>query len=376
MILTDWYEPGFKAGGPIQSCRNFVAAMHELYEISVITGDRDLGDAVAYPGIQTGQWIERSPGIKVYYASKKTLKPALMKDLIHSRQPDFIYLNSVYSPRFSILPMFLLWRKKISAVFVMAPRGMLQAGAVKFKPIKKKLFIYLLNGLGIPAQMNFHATDDQERKDILRRFPRAARVDVIPNFSGGIPARGLPLKKIPGQLRCVYISRITPKKNILFFLKLLNLVSDDTQLEFTIYGEVDEEKYWQQSQSVMHFLPKNIAVLYRGPLPHDQVIPALEANHVFILPSKGENYGHAIFEAFSAGRPCMISDKTPWKGLKQVGTGWALSLEKMEDWIAALQEIADYDQAEFDAQSERCRQFARDHQEGSDLEKEYINLFS
>ncbi|HZK65048.1 MAG TPA: hypothetical protein VFC34_12945, partial [Puia sp.] len=177
MILTDWYEPGFKAGGPIQSCRNFVAAMHELYEISVLTGDRDLGDAVAYPGIQTGQWIDRSPGIKLCYVSKKTLKPALMKDLIDSQQPDFIYLNSVYSPRFSILPMFLLWRKKISAVFVMAPRGMLQAGAVKFKPIKKKLFIYLLNALGLPAKMHFHATDDQEKKDILRRLPRAGRVD-------------------------------------------------------------------------------------------------------------------------------------------------------------------------------------------------------
>ena len=50
LLFTDWYEPGYKAGGPIQSTRNFVVAMHELYSISVITSDTDLGETKPYEG--------------------------------------------------------------------------------------------------------------------------------------------------------------------------------------------------------------------------------------------------------------------------------------------------------------------------------------
>ena len=376
LILTDWYEPGYKAGGPIQSCRNFVAAMHDLYQISVLTSDRDIGDKNPYPGIETGKWISREPGIFVYYAAAETLNNKLLAELIQSRKPDFIYLNSMYSYHFSVQPLQLLWRKKIQARITLAPRGMLQQGALKFKSQKKKLFITLLNGLGIPRQIHFHATDAQEKKDILKQFPRARKVTVVPNFSGQLPDSTGCIEKIPGRLRCVYISRIIQKKNILFFLKLLNMLPENIDLEFSIYGEVEDEKYWNQAQKVMHFLPKNIAVIYRGPLPHEQVIPSLESNHIFILPSKGENFGHAIFEAFSAGRPVLISDKTPWRGLQDLQVGWDIPLEAPEGWLAALQEAANADQQVFNSWSEKCRQYAREHQGRSDLKEAYINLFS
>jgi glycosyltransferase involved in cell wall biosynthesis len=282
----------------------------------------------------------------------------------------------MYSYRFSVLPLLLLWKKKIKAQVVLSPRGMLKESAIKLKPVRKKLFIALLNRLHIPERVYFHATDLQEKKDILRYFPRAARVELIPNFSAGLPETGPPIEKVPGILRCVYISRIMPIKNILFFLKLLNMVRENIQLEFSIYGEVEDEKYWMQAQKVMHFLPKNIAVLYRGPLPHPLVTESLEANHVFVLPTLGENFGHAIFEAFSAGRPVLISDKTPWRGLQEKQIGWDIPLNYPEAWLAALQEAADADQAVFDTWCERCRQFARKHQGRSDLTDEYMKLFS
>ncbi|HEY4155351.1 MAG TPA: glycosyltransferase family 4 protein [Puia sp.] len=376
LILTDWYEPGYKAGGPIQSCRNFVSAMHESYRLSVLTLDRDLGDTENYPGIQPGEWTHREPGLPVYYATAETLNRRLLADLIEFRNPDFIYLNSMYSYRFSILPLFLLWRKKIRAQIILAPRGMLQQGALKFKPGKKKLFIALLNVLGISRKIHFHATDEQEKRDILRQFPKAGRVEVISNFSGSVPAYSVPVKKMAGELRCVYISRIIPKKNILFFLKMLNLVPERIQLQFTIYGEVEDEKYWLRAQKVIHFLPGNIEVLYRGPLPHAEVIPAMEANHVFVLPTLGENFGHAVFEALSAGRPVLISDQTPWRGLRDEQTGWDISLDNLEAWLAALLEAADADQQAFDAWIEKCRQFAKNRQDASNLKNEYIKLFS
>ena len=49
--------------------------------------------------------------------------------------------------------------------------------------------------------------------------------------------------------------------------------------------------------------------------------------HVFILPSKSENFGHAIYEALSAGRPVITSHNTPWNLLKEAHAGLNISLE-------------------------------------------------
>ena len=375
LVMSDWYEPGFKAGGPIQSCRNFVAAMHEEFDISVLTSDRDLDEEKPYPGIQTNLWIQRSPGIDVYYANVESLNAKTLQTLIVEKKADYIYLNSMYSYRFSILPMILAWRSKISANMVLAPRGMLQAGALQFKPLKKKFFIRMLNLMGIPQKIRFHATDEQEKKDILLHFPKARRVLEIPNFSAPLPENWQITEKQPGHLKAVYISRIIPKKNINFFLQLLNKLPGDTKLEFDIYGGVEDNAYWSRAMQIITSLPAHITVRNHGSLPHEKVQQAMESAHVFVLPSKGENFGHAIFESWSAARPCMISDKTPWHNLKNQLIGWDLSLGDERAWINALKSAAEWDQPAFDSWCRSSRNFATRHIGQFNLKRDYLALF-
>jgi len=376
LILTDWYEPGYKAGGPIQSCRNFVAAMHEEFEISVLTTDRDLGETKPYPQILVNQWNQRSPGISVYYAEKEKLSTKKIAELIREKQPDFIYLNSMYSYRFSVIPLLFSWRNKISAKIILAPRGMLQEGAMQFKSAKKRLFIRMINFMGVPQKLRFHATDEQEQRDILRHFPKAGQVMEIQNFTAPLPMQLQKIEKVPGILRAVYISRIIPKKNIIFFLQLLNKLPADIRLRFDIYGEVEDAAYWEQADSIIASLPANISVEDHGALPHGKVTETLEASHIFVLPSKGENFGHAIFESWSAGRPCLISDKTPWHHLKKQLTGWDLSLDSEQPWLNALDEAAGWDQRAFDSWSKSSREFAARHVEQFNLKQAYLKLFS
>ncbi len=376
LILTDWYEPGYKAGGPIQSCRNFVAAMHEEFEISILTTDRDLGDKKPYPQILVNQWNQRSPGISVYYAGKEKLSSKKIAELIRECRPDFIYLNSMYSYRFSVIPLLFSWRNKISAKIILAPRGMLMEGAMQFKPTKKRLFIRMVNFMGVPRKIRFHATDEQEQQDILHHFPKAAQVMDIPNFTAPLPMQLKKIEKVPGILRVVYISRIIPKKNIIFFLQLLRKLPADIRLRFDIYGGVEDISYWEQANNIIASLPANISVEEHGALPHGKVTETLEASHIFVLPSKGENFGHAIFESWSAGRPCLISDKTPWHHLKKQLTGWNLSLDNEQPWLNALDEAADWDQPAFDSWSNSSREFAARHIEQFNLKQAYLKLFS
>ena len=41
LIFIDWYKPGFKAGGPIQSVSNIVSQLGKDYEFYIITRDTD-----------------------------------------------------------------------------------------------------------------------------------------------------------------------------------------------------------------------------------------------------------------------------------------------------------------------------------------------
>ncbi len=350
--------------------------MHELYSISVITSDTDLGESKPYEGIPANQWITRTPGVQVYYAAQKSLTAALIKDLIDSENPDFIYLNSMYSVRFTLLPLYHFWRKKIRAKVILSPRGMLRESAIGSKSTRKKLFIALLNSLQIPSKIIFHATDEQEKKDILHYFPRAKRIELIPNFSAELPSAVSEIEKNPGKLRCVFISRIMAIKNISFFLDLLKEVPDSILLDLSIYGEVEDENYWQEARQIIQSLPKHVRVTYYGPLPHTEVIAALDANHIFVLPTLGENFGHAIFESFSAGRPVLISNKTPWQNLRNQLIGWDLPLDNPKAWLNALIEATEWDQPAFDSWSRASRAFAARHVEQFNLKQDYLRLFN
>jgi glycosyltransferase involved in cell wall biosynthesis len=253
---------------------------------------------------------------------------------------------------------------------------MLRESAIKSKSTRKKLFITLLNRLNIPSKVIFHATDEQERKDIHHYFPRASRVELIPNFSAELPSKVSTIEKIPGMLRCIFISRIMAIKNISFFLDLLKDIPDNIQLELSIYGEVEDENYWQDAKQKIQLLPKHIKTNYYGPLPHAEVIAALGAHHIFVLPTLGENFGHAIFESFSAGRPVLISNKTPWQNLRNQLIGWDLPLDNPKAWLNALLEAAEWDQPAFDSWSRSSRAFAERHVTQYNLTQDYLKLFN
>src|ERR1700744_1317509 len=125
LLMTDWYDPGYKAGGPIQSCKNFVDAFKDEFGISVLTSDRDQGDQEPYPGITTDTWMTGRAGVPVYYAGPGSPDRHRLRQLVLQLEPDYLYLNSMYSYRFTILVLWLKWRGRLPGNIILAPRGML-----------------------------------------------------------------------------------------------------------------------------------------------------------------------------------------------------------------------------------------------------------
>jgi glycosyltransferase involved in cell wall biosynthesis len=372
MLFTDWYEPAFKAGGPIRSCVNFTSHMKADYDIYIFTGDRDLGDTKAFSQIETNRWLERD-GIQLFYASPGALNWENILVQVQHIKPDYLYLNSMYSKYFTVYPLLMKRLGMIKAQAVLSPRGMLKSTAVQYKPGKKKLFFQLLKLFRIPGKIVFHATDATEEADIRNLFGNDITIKQISNF----PSQEKPLQYIhkeSGVVKLIFVGRVHPIKNLAFLLRCLQPITGNVIL--TIVSAIEDEAYWMECRELIKSLPETITVELQQDVPHHQVEQLISDHHVFVSPTLGENFGHAIFEALGVGRPVLISDQTPWRNLQEHHAGWDLPLSDEKAFVQVLQEVAGMDDEAFQEWSIGAWQYAKHFTESSNLKEKYKELFS
>src|SRR5882762_2881491 len=114
LVFADWFVPGFKAGGPISSCLNFALLMKDDYDVYVFTSDTDFGETVSYD-LPPDTWINNiDPGFKVYYARRKRISFWQIREVINELNPDFLYLNNMYSLYYVLYPLWLNWRRLLA----------------------------------------------------------------------------------------------------------------------------------------------------------------------------------------------------------------------------------------------------------------------
>jgi glycosyltransferase involved in cell wall biosynthesis len=373
-LFADWYEPGYRAGGPIRSCVNFVRSMEDVYRIFVFTSDRDLGASQPYPDIDTDCWTGPDTGTRVYYCTPGSLTWSNIKTQLLGVRPDFIYLNSMFSTKFTIYPLLISRSSKLEKRVILSPRGMLRASALRFKPLKKKLFLQLFRWAGFQKNIRFHASDETEATDVRRHFGGAATVSRIANFPASFSAAPPFIEKEAGSLAVIFIGRVHPIKNLDLLLTALAGVRGKVRL--TIVGSIEDKEHWAACEAIIGRLPEHIRVKYAGEIPNEQ-LPALTANHhLFALPTRGENFGHAIFEALACGRPVLISDQTPWRELLPAKAGWDLQLKDPAAFTRAIDTAAAFNQEEYDAWCSGALFFVKAFVGKMDLKKDYMELFN
>jgi glycosyltransferase involved in cell wall biosynthesis len=374
LVLTDWYEPGYKAGGPIRSCVNFVNHMRDDYTIYVFTSDRDLGDPGPYENIKTNSWFSKDGKVYRYYGSPDRLNWQNIRGQLKAIQPDFIYLNSMFSLNFTIYPLLISRLYKLDARVVLSPRGMLRESAIRFKTAKKMLFLKGLRLLGIHRHLRFHATDATEVSDIRRYFGPASQVSLIPNFPGAVQEDSLIPGKERGKLSMIFVGRIHPIKNLDYLLTVLKEVKS-SEILLTIVGSLEDPVYWEKCKKIIAELPSGITIEYAGEIANHE-LPAITArHHVFALPTQGENFGHAIFEALALGKPVLISDQTPWRNLAVSQAGWDLPLDRPELFRESIEKVAGFGQEEYNKWSLSTFKYIQDFIAQLTLKEDYLKLF-
>lgn len=365
LLFIDWYLPGYKAGGPIQSCANLVNHLNDEYCFKIITRNTDYCEIKPYEQIKSNEWNIINPNTHVYYFSADQLNKKNIYHLINETPFDVVYLNGVFSYFFTIVPL-LYFRKNKGHKVIVAARGMLASGALAIKKQKKQLFLSFSRLLGLFNKAVFHATNESEKKDIIKTMGNQFQIKIAGNLSKKIAMEPYQAKtKKSGLVRLINVARVAPEKNLKYALEILKEVK--SQVQFDFYGPIYDENYYNECKAVIEKLPKNIEVNYKGVIPNSEVNQTLKNYDALLMPTLGENFGHIILESLIAARPVIISDQTPWQNLALDQSGWSIPLNEQSKYVQAIELLAKSDEAQYHVFSLAAYEKARTFIENKEL---------
>jgi glycosyltransferase involved in cell wall biosynthesis len=346
----------------MRSLVNLVTALSDEFEFHIITLDRDQPGDQPYAGIQVDQWQPVGRAQVLYLAQQAVTVTRLARE-VTALAPKLVYLNGFFDPTFTL--RFLVARKlrRMPRVPVLiAPLGDLSAGALEIKAAKKSLYVRLARISGLYDGLAWQASTELERSDILRtvRHVRPDDVRVAADLTDA--GQHEPPPRAPGRtdagLRVCFLSRISPKKNLDYALRVLADVK--VPIEFTIVGPVDDQSFWAACQPLIARLPAHVRASYAGEVHPSDVRRTLARQDLFFLPTRGENFGHVIYEALSSGVPVLISDQTPWNDLEARGVGWNVSLDSPAAFAGSIEHASQVLPRERDAYAKRAIEYARE----------------
>lgn len=380
MIIMGRYLPGYKDGGPVRSIKNLTDRLGDEYDFHILTADRDHGDtqsyAIMYPELklQIRDWNVVGKA-KVFYVEPGGFDDQTVK--MCAENMDLIYMCGCFND-YARTTLRLKKNGEIRCKVVIAAMGLFSPGAFRIKYPKKKAYMMLLKGLGYLKNVEWSATDEKEASDIRRQVGRNA----ICHLAEDLPRKPEKITHTTvsdkGNLRIIFLSRISKKKNLLLCAKILQGITEGNII-FDIYGNQEDVDYWKECEQELRKLPDNIKWSYKGEADSEKVMDIFSKYDVFLFPTMAENYGHVIFEAMAGGCVPVISDRTPWDSEK---TNNVLSCIKLDDnaesifqFVHELQKYINLSRDGMQNRADACMIFA-DCYRADKAEEQYREIFS
>ena len=361
LTFVRYYLPAYKSGGPVRTIANMVGHLGDQLDFRIVAFDHDSFEDRPFRGVVVNAW-NRVGTASVFYASSEFMRLGNVIRLLRESPHDVLYLNSFFDPKFTAAPLLALRFSRLpTKPVVLAPRGEFSPGALAIRYWKKRPYVALVKLLGLYRNLTWQASSEHEAADIRRVIGKTAQnIVVAPNLPPTAQPIGASIQtaqRVDGEpLRVVFLSRVSPKKNLDIALRAVGRVR--VPVIFDIYGIVDDETYWERCKEQIDAMPGNVSVRYHGVVEHDRVASILADYDLFLLPTRGENYGHVIYEALAAGTPALISDQTPWRDLDDAGVGWVRRLDDVEAFVEVIETVSALSHEERCLQRERARMYA------------------
>ena len=339
LIIVGHYLPGYKSGGILRSVENTINYLHNDFKFFIITRNHDIDDAKPYQNIKQSQWGTLGHTQVLYL--KSTSFRSICR-IVNQTEYDIIHLNSFFEP----LSIKILLANKIGKIkcgsIVLSPRGEFGWASLRLRFYKKLGYILISRLFGFFNGIKWHASVIHEKKDIIKIMSvEESNILLAKDLPIYISKKTLPATKKykdNSSLRIVFISNISPEKNLHYAINVLSKVK--VQIVFNIYGRIVNEKYWKKCQRLIKTLPDHVLTSYFGELKPNEVVSTFSKYDLFLFPSGGENYGHVIAESLSSGTPVLISKNTPWLDLESLNLGWDIDLKNMDSFVEIIEKLA------------------------------------
>jgi len=328
LIFTQYFTPAKKAGGPITSITNMIEQLD--IDFKVVARGHDLNESKVL-SVELNQWTNNDSRWYVGFGMKSIW--SYIQEIRKQRKHTF-YINGLFDIMLNFLHLVL-----------------------KTKRVK------------------WHATDLVEAMDITTTFGEQ-EIEAISNLIALQKGVKLNSSKKQDQLRLVYFSLIAEKKNLLFLLECM--AQSNADIYFDVVGPVKDINYFERCMAFIDQHPKLLEkVCFKGPTEANFMqVHAAEYDY-FVLPTKGENFGHAIVESLANGLPVLISEFTPWQFDDEAHSGlYSLSLDN-EIWLSRLDELVKQDAEQHHVAKIMAREYYRKNvvSKNEANKQSYIQLF-
>jgi glycosyltransferase involved in cell wall biosynthesis len=371
-IITEYFHPFSDAGGPIRSIENILQYFTAGSNICILTSCSDYNNKPLPSGYLVNKIVkDRVTGHKIAYVSKCLTG---LFFLFRSVKPnDIVYINGLFKPSLNLIPIL------ISNKLIICPRGMLQSNLLNQKSVVKHLYLSLLKFIFLFKNVQWHATTKQEALEITSVFCKQTNIKVISNIPVKPSAVSKKYIKQPQTLSLVYYGLIVENKGLLTFIQTLKTLNYPVSLD--IYGSVKDQTYWKLCQQQINDNNSLASFNYKGhanPADSQNILAGYDA---LVLLTKGENFGHSIYEALSVGTPVIISDKTPWvfEGSSKPA-GWLVNYVKNEFDTQRLKQVLEalynMDTNTYSLSSTNAHKYAVDFYNTHDFKTQYTALFN
>lgn len=368
-IFLGGYLPAKKYGGPVTSISNLVDNLGDKFEFYIISNDHDLDDFTRLPGIHDG-WNQVGKA-RVLYLNEKDFSYTKFKEVLKSIEPTCVYLSSVFYYQMNMHAVRAA--KNLGIKIIWATRGELSENAIKQGAWKKRPYLIGLRNIGFFDKITFQATSKEEYENI-HRVIGTNNVVLLPNM----PPLPNYKENVCKRINCVKVltmSRIVSNKNTLYSIKLVNSVKSDIQ--FDIYGPIEDPQYWEQCDKEITKAPPNVKICYKGIIAPDAAKDVFLDYDCFLLPTKFENYGQAIAEALMHDCIPIISlGTTPWDDVNDYKAGFAVKIGEDKEYIDCIENIAGMDTEQYIRCIRNVRIYVSKKMDTEETRRRYLQLFT
>lgn len=229
--------------------------------------------------------------------------------------PDILHDNGIW------LPYNHAFARKAAArgvPRVVAPRGMLEPWAFRYKPWKKRIAwaLYQKHNLRIAAAL--HATANEEANNLTQL---SLHVPIVVASNGvDVPESTAPQLSNGDTRTLLFLSRIHPKKGLALLVEAFARLKP--QGWRVVIAGPEELGHTVEIKTLARTLGVDDCIEFIGPKYGDEKEELFSSASAFVLPTFSENFGIVVAEALAHGLPVITTYGAPWSDLVTYQCGW------------------------------------------------------